>query len=114
MTSVGDRSQRRTIAAATIMGLLAATLATASGQDKPPAFVIAAPTVAQLAAGPSPAALPMDVNDARVQMGWPAFLATRTILGLSTTRIAIVDSGFKGLAEWLAAHPDERERTTLI
>ena len=85
-----------------------------AAQDKAPAFVIAAPTAAQLAPRAPLKPLAMDLNDARVQMGWPAFLATRSITGLSKTKVAIVDAGFTGIEEWLAAHPEERERTTLV
>lgn len=104
--------QGRTLArsgAALLTALLLAGAAVA--QDA--ARTIPPPTAAQLEAGPGPAAEAMEPRDARIAMGWPAFMAGHTIRGIGKTRIAIVDSGFRGLEAWLAAHPGEAANTTV-
>lgn len=84
--------------------------ADAAGQQT----TIPAPTAAHLDAAPGPAAEAMDPNAARLAMGWPAHLSGRTLLGISKVRIAIIDTGFRGLDAWLADRPEEAARTTVV
>jgi len=97
-----------------LAGVLAALLLSGTAVGQETARTIPAPTAAQLEAGPGPAAEAIDPKDARLAMGWPPFLAGRTIQGIGKTRVAIVDSGFRGLDSWLSAHPDEAARTTVV
>ena len=76
-----------------------------------PPVTIPAPTAADQAAAPAPKALPLDIAEAKRLMGVDALgpgLAAR----LPGGKLGIVDLGFRGLKEWLAAHPDEAKLTT--
>lgn len=73
-----------------------------------------APTEAELAAPPGPTTGPLTIREAKVAMGWPAALAMRPLGGLEDQKIAIIDAGFRGLRQWLDAHPQEKAHTTYV
>jgi hypothetical protein len=85
-----------------------------AGTAQMPRQVLPPPTPEQLARPPAAPALAMEIREARLKMGWPAFLVDRKFGGLERQKIAIIDSGFRGLAAWLKDHPDEAKLTTYV
>ncbi|MEN6638483.1 MAG: ankyrin repeat domain-containing protein [Smithella sp.] len=55
----------------------------------------------------------MTLRDAQRMLGFPDMLINSPLIasGWQSVRIGILDTGYKGLKEWLATHPEEASRT---
>lgn len=79
-------------------------------QRKMPEIVLPPPAAADLSAPRAPDAQGIDMAEARriIGLGASGAGAAARIPG---GRLAIIDDGFRGLKEWLDAHPDEKKLT---
>lgn len=76
-------------------------------------IVTPAPTPEEIAAPRAPAGSPIDMAQAMKLMGVDALGPNAAAL-LPGGKLGIIDMGFRGLKDWLAAHPEERKLTTYL
>ncbi|TAJ37593.1 MAG: hypothetical protein EPO55_18395 [Reyranella sp.] len=78
---------------------------------KMPPLVVPAPSAAERAAARAPAALGIELNEARTLMGLGQPVVAARLPG---GKIAIVDAGFRGIRERLEAIPHEKALTSVM
>lgn len=102
----------RVVLILSILSLLSNTIAV-SAEQAGTLLVIPPPTDEQCAAPKGPKALHMDIQEARAMMGWGAIPSTHTV-AVPGQKIAIIDSGFRGIEKWLDENPNERKYVTVV
>ncbi|MBZ5703126.1 MAG: S8 family serine peptidase [Acidobacteriia bacterium] len=78
---------------------------------KVPPISMPAPSKAELDAGHAPKALAMEIEEAKKMLGLEA-LGPNIAARIPGGKLGIVDMGFRGIKEWLAAHPEEAKLVT--
>jgi hypothetical protein len=78
---------------------------------KVPPISMPAPSQAELEAAHAPKALAMDIEEAKKMLGLDA-LGPNIAARIPGGKLGIVDLGFRGIKEWLAAHPEEAKLVT--
>jgi hypothetical protein len=76
-----------------------------------PPLAIPAPTAAEFGAPRGPKTLPIDIAEAKRLMGLER-LGPDIAARIPGGKLGIVDLGFRGLREWLSAHPEEAKLVT--
>ncbi len=76
-----------------------------------PPLALPAPTPAEFAAPRGPKTLPIDIGEAKRLIGLDR-LGPDIAARIPGGKLGIVDLGFRGLREWLAAYPDEAKLAT--
>lgn len=92
-----------------------AALAQAEQAGEPPRarIVVPPPTPAEFKAPSAPKSLAMEIPEARAKTIGGPMPATFTFAA-SVAKVAIIDSGFAGIEEWLDAHPKEKSQTHYV
>lgn len=78
---------------------------------KVPPITMPEPSKAEMGAPHAPKALPIDIEEAKKMMGLDA-LGPNIAARIPGGKLGIVDLGFRGIKEWLAAHPEEAKLVT--
>lgn len=95
-------------------GSIAVLAAPQEAREEPRArIVIPPPTSADIMAPPAPKALAMEIPEARgATIG--GSMPTTFTFAAPGAKVAIIDSGFAGIKQWLDAHPEESAKTHYV